>query len=99
MQARFDAVVIAHNGKCAERLTSKIEARDVHMLLRARFATAATGGGPGGGRMTLNSMYDLLAAPNPNADPDPTPDPSKPKPGPKSQPWPGTRSWSSCRWA
>ena len=99
VQARFDAVVIAHNGKCAERLTSKIEARDVHMLLRARFATAATGGGPGGGRMTLNSMYDLLAAPNPNADPDPTPDPSKPKPGPKSQPWPGTRSWSSCRWA
>ena len=60
VERQFDAVVIAHNGKCAERLTSKIDARDVHMLLRARFATAATGGGPGGGRMTLNSMYSLL---------------------------------------
>ena len=29
VQTRFDAVVVAHNGKCAERLTSKIEARDV----------------------------------------------------------------------
>lgn len=57
---RFDAVVIAHNGKCAERLTSKISARPVHMLLRSRFAPAATGGGAGGGRMTLNSMYSLL---------------------------------------
>eukprot|EP00966_Prymnesium_polylepis_P122569 2833422-Prymnesium_polylepis.1 len=60
VERQFDAVVIAHNGKCAERLTSKIDVRDVHMLLRARFATAATGGGPGGGRMTLNSMYSLL---------------------------------------
>ena len=60
VQKPYDAVVVAHNGKCAERLTSKIPARDVHMLLRARFATAATGGGPGGGRMTLNSMYSLL---------------------------------------
>jgi len=60
VQRCFDAIVIAHNGKCAERLTSKIAAHDVHMLLRARFASAATGGGPGGGRMTLNSMYSLL---------------------------------------
>ena len=57
---RFDAVVIAHNGKCAERLTSKIGSRDIHTLLRTRFASAATGGDPGGGRMTLNSMYSLL---------------------------------------
>ena len=85
VQARFDAVVIAHNGKCAERLTSKIEARDVHMLLRARFATAATGGGPGGGRMTLNSMYSLHPTPTltlaqPQTRPSPSPDPH-PNPG------------------
>ena len=85
VQARFDAVVIAHNGKCAERLTSKIEARDVHMLLRARFATAATGGGPGGGRMTLNSMYSLhptltLTLAQPQTRPSPSPDPN-PNPG------------------
>ena len=85
VQARFDAVVIAHNGKCAERLTSKIEARDVHMLLRARFATAATGGGPGGGRMTLNSMYSLHPTPTltlaqPQTRPSPSSDPH-PNPG------------------
>jgi glycine/D-amino acid oxidase-like deaminating enzyme len=85
VQARYDAVVIAHNGKCAERLTSKIEARDVHMLLRARFATAATGGGPGGGRMTLNSMCSLhlpptLTVAKPRTRPSPSPDPN-PNPG------------------
>ena len=35
--ARYDAVVIAHNGKCAERLTSRVPARSTHMLLRAKF--------------------------------------------------------------
>jgi predicted NAD/FAD-dependent oxidoreductase len=100
VQTRFDAVVVAHNGKCAERLTSKIEARDVHMLLRARFATAATGGGPGGGRMTLNSMYSLRLTSTQTQTQTQNP---KPKPQPQSQPqpqpWPGTRFWSSCRWA
>ena len=49
------------------------------MLLRARFATAATGGGPGGGRMTLNSMYSLrltltlTLAPTPTLTPTATP--------------------------
>ena len=56
----FDAVVIAHNGKCAERLTSRVPARSTHMLLRTRFAAKVGGGGGGGGRMTLNSMYSLL---------------------------------------
>lgn len=60
VQRQFDAIVIAHNGKCAEKLTSKITATDVHLLLRARFAPAATGGETGDGRMTLNSMYSLL---------------------------------------
>ena len=59
-QRPFDAIVIAHNGKCAEKLTSNITATDVHLLLRARFAPAATGGETGDGRMTLNSMYSLL---------------------------------------
>ena len=31
----FDTVVIAHNGKCAERLTSNIRANKVKDLLRA----------------------------------------------------------------
>ena len=56
----FDAIVIAHNGKCAERLTSRVAARTTHMLLRTRFAAKVGGGGGGGGRMTLNSMYSLL---------------------------------------
>lgn len=57
---RFDAVVIAHNGKCAERLTSSVPARDVHSLLRTRFAASLPGGGrEGGGVFTLNSVYSL----------------------------------------
>ena len=61
VERRFDALVIAHNGKCAERLTSKQPARDIHALLRARFkASLGKGGGGGGGCMTLNSIYSLL---------------------------------------
>ena len=57
---RFDAVVIAHNGKCAERLTSSVPARAVHSLLRTRFAASLPGGGrEGGGVFTLNSVYSL----------------------------------------
>ena len=59
----FDAVVIAHNGKCAERLTSTLPAQDVHALLRTRFAARLPpggGGGGGGGRFCLNSLYSLL---------------------------------------
>ena len=54
-ERQFDAIVVAHNGKCAERLTSKQPAQDVHMLLRARFAASiGKDGNAGGGRMTLN---------------------------------------------
>ncbi len=58
VERRFDHVVIAHNGKCAERLTSRIPARRVHALLRAKFGPSAAGGG--GGVMTQNSIYSLL---------------------------------------
>lgn len=59
-EARYDAVVIAHNGKCAERLTSRVPARSTHMLLRAKFGARLGAGGSGNGRMTLNSIYSLL---------------------------------------
>ncbi|KAJ1457924.1 hypothetical protein M885DRAFT_614936 [Pelagophyceae sp. CCMP2097] len=52
----FDAVVIAHNGKCAERLTSTLdECPRVRDLLSARFGTK-----PAPNKMTLNSIYSLL---------------------------------------
>ena len=52
---RFDAIVIAHNGKCAERITSKIPSAAVRNLCRAAFGTK-----PAKGRMTLNSVYSLV---------------------------------------
>lgn len=58
--ANFDAVVVAHNGKCAERLTSSTPAREVHSLLRTNFADTVASGSPGGGRFTLNQVYSLL---------------------------------------
>ncbi|CAJ1347992.1 unnamed protein product [Effrenium voratum] len=57
---RFDAAVIAHNGKCAERLTSSTPAREVHALLRTNFAASVTRAQPGCGRFTLNQIYSLL---------------------------------------
>jgi phytoene dehydrogenase-like protein len=61
VDARYDAVVIAHNGKCAERLTSRQPSRAVHALLRTRFAPRPpVRASAGGGRMTLNSIYSLL---------------------------------------
>ena len=56
----YTDVVIAHNGKCAERITSRTPARNVHALLRARFARKLRSGALGGGRMTLCSVYSLL---------------------------------------
>ena len=50
----FDAVIIAHNGKCAERLTSKIRS-PVAKLCKAAFGTK-----PSPSRMTLNSVYSLV---------------------------------------
>lgn len=51
----FDAVIIAHNGKCAERISSRFESRKVAEILRARFGVL-----PAKRIMTLNSVYSLL---------------------------------------
>lgn len=51
----FDAVIIAHNGKCAERISSRFESRKVAEILRARFGVF-----PAKRIMTLNSIYSLL---------------------------------------
>lgn len=59
--ARFDAIVVAHNGKCAERLTSSQPAQEVHMLLRTNFAAnLPRNPSPGSGKFTLNQVYSLL---------------------------------------
>lgn len=51
---QFDAIIIAHNGKCAERLTSKVRS-PIAKLCKASFGTK-----PATGRMTLNSVYSLV---------------------------------------
>jgi predicted NAD/FAD-dependent oxidoreductase len=53
----YDQLILAHNGKCADRIMSKSPAEDVHALLRVNFApTVAANGGK---KMTLNSIYSL----------------------------------------
>ena len=56
----FDELVIAHNGKCADRLMSKTPARKLHRLLRTNFAPTVPKWG--GKRMTLNSIYSFSFA-------------------------------------
>lgn len=56
----FDELVIAHNGKCADRLMSKTPARKLHSLLRTNFAPTVPKWG--GKRMTLNSIYSYSFA-------------------------------------
>ena len=56
---RFDHVVVAHNGKCAFRLTSSQPAVHVHTLLRADFKAQLPGSAKDDARMTLNSIYSL----------------------------------------
>mmetsp|Transcript_14440 Transcript_14440/g.22562 ORF Transcript_14440/g.22562 Transcript_14440/m.22562 type:complete len:498 (-) Transcript_14440:75-1568(-) len=56
----FDRLVIAHNGKCADRLMSKTPAKDLHSLLRTNFSPSVPKWG--GKRMTLNSIYSLTIA-------------------------------------
>lgn len=58
----YDELVIAHNGKCADRLMSRTPAKQLHNLLRVNFA--ATVPAHGGKRMTLNSIYSLTFAVN-----------------------------------
>jgi predicted NAD/FAD-dependent oxidoreductase len=56
----FDRLVIAHNGKCADRLMSKTPAKALHSLLQTNFAPTVPASG--GKRMTLNSIYSLQFA-------------------------------------
>jgi predicted NAD/FAD-dependent oxidoreductase len=58
----FDRIVIAHNGKCADRLMSKTPAKKLHSLLRTNFAASVSRSG--GKRMTLNSIYSYTFAIN-----------------------------------
>lgn len=51
----FDAVIIAHNGKCADRLTSRIPAKRINKLLQVQFSDR-----PHPKKMTLNSIYSLI---------------------------------------
>ena len=53
----YDHLIIAHNGKCADRLMSKSPAKDVHKLLRTNFNDRVPK--TGGQKMTLNSIYSL----------------------------------------
>jgi predicted NAD/FAD-dependent oxidoreductase len=53
----FDNLIVAHNGKCADRLMSKTPAKAVHELLKVNFASSVAQ--HGGKRMTLNSIYSL----------------------------------------
>lgn len=58
----FDALVIAHNGKCAQRLTSpggRQPALALHALLRAKFGAELPNPRRGGGMMQLNSIYSV----------------------------------------
>ena len=54
---KHDHLIVAHNGKCADRLMSKTPARDVHRLLRTNFNDRVPANG--GQKMTLNSIYSL----------------------------------------
>ena len=56
----FDRLVIAHNGKCADRLMSQTPAKDLHSLLQVNFAPTVPAWG--GKKMTLNSIYSLIFA-------------------------------------
>jgi predicted NAD/FAD-dependent oxidoreductase len=56
----YDKLIIAHNGKCADRIMSKTPAKDVHALLRVNFAPTVPA--HGGKKMTLNSIYSLTIA-------------------------------------
>lgn len=62
MLGLFDRVVIAHNGKCADRLMSKAPTKKLHSLLRVNFSPSVPKWG--GKQMTLNSIYSLTIALN-----------------------------------
>jgi predicted NAD/FAD-dependent oxidoreductase len=56
----FDILIIAHNGKCADRLMSQTPAKQIHSLLRVNFQDRVPESG--GTKMTLNSLYSLTFA-------------------------------------
>jgi len=56
----YDRLVVAHNGKCADRLMSKTPAKKLHSLLRTNFSPTVPKWG--GKRMTLNSIYSYTFA-------------------------------------
>lgn len=57
---RYHRLIIAHNGKCADRIMSKTPAKEFHSLLRTRFGPSVPQWG--GSQMTLNSIYSLVFA-------------------------------------
>ncbi|GAX09637.1 hypothetical protein FisN_19Lh098 [Fistulifera solaris] len=57
VRGNFDYLIIAHNGKCADRLMSSSPAKEIHSLLRVNFAPTVPANG--GNRMTLGSIYSL----------------------------------------
>lgn len=66
IMGNFDYLIIAHNGKCADRLMSKSPVPEIHSLLRVNFAPTVPANG--GNRMTLSSIYSLsicLKSPSP----------------------------------
>lgn len=57
---KYHNLVIAHNGKCADRIMSRTPAKAFHSLLRTKFAPYVPEWG--GREMTLNSIYSLVFA-------------------------------------
>lgn len=57
MSESYDYLIIAHNGKCADRLMSRTPATALHNLLRVNFSSMASKT-----RMNLNSIYSLTFA-------------------------------------
>ena len=64
---QFDNIVIAHNGKCADRLMSQTPATELHKLLQVNFSPEVPSWG--GSKMTLNSIYSLTFAIHKNRSP------------------------------
>ena len=52
---RHTMIVIAHNGKCADRITNSTPARRVNKLLQVTFSDK-----PNPAKMTLNAVYSLV---------------------------------------
>lgn len=56
----YDQLILAHNGKCADRIMSKTPSKKVHELLKVNFNPTVPASG--GKKMTLNSIYSLTFA-------------------------------------